>query len=67
LPWSNRTQAILALVLQPTSHEISEIDTDLGQQGSMFVHNVKTFLPDGSSPLHAAELATQQSIEAVEV
>jgi hypothetical protein len=63
----NSAQSILVLILQPPSHEISEINTDLGQQGSVFMHDVKTFVPDRSAPLDAAELAAEQCIEAVEV
>lgn len=31
------------------------------------MYNVKTFVPDGSTPLHTAELAAEEGIESVEV
>lgn len=33
----------------------------------MFMHDIKTFVPDRSAPLHAAKLAAEQGIESVEV
>jgi hypothetical protein len=63
----NRPQSIFALILQPPSHKVSEINTDLGQQRSVFMHNVKTFVPDRSASLNTAELAPEQGIESVEV
>jgi hypothetical protein len=33
----------------------------------MFVHNIKTLLPDRGAPLHAAELSAEQSVESVKM
>jgi hypothetical protein len=63
----NSPQPILTLIFQPSSHEVGEINTDLVQQGSVFVHNVKTFMPDRSAPLNTTKLTAEQGIEAVEV
>lgn len=33
----------------------------------MFVHDIETFLPDRGAALHAAQLAAEQGIEAIQV
>lgn len=55
----------LAILIQTPRHQVCKVDSDFGEQICMLVDYVEAFLPDRGTPLHAAQLAAEQGVEAI--